>query len=185
MLERVKAIVFFVAVGLVAGIFVYRQATNTGDPGVINIGQKAPDFTVKDESGRHIKLSDFRGKVVFLNLWGTWCDSCVKEMPEIQELYQRFKGRPFEMLEVSVDNDWPEIHQFYKEHNFALPTYLDPGHQVANLYKVAKFPETFLIDGNGNVVKHTWFEHWADPRVVAKVETLVKQLEPKQQDASD
>ena len=175
--ERLKAIVFFVVVGFVAGFFVYRQATHQGDPSVINIGQKAPEFSIKDESGRLVKLSDFRGKVVFLNFWGTWCPSCVDEMPEIQKLYQQFKGRKFEMLEVSIDNDWPEIHQFYKEHNLNLPTYLDPGHQIATKYKVYKFPETFLIDGNGNVVRHTWYEHWADPRVVAKVDSLVKQVD--------
>jgi peroxiredoxin len=175
--ERLKAIVFFVVVGFVAGFFVYRQATHQGDPSVINIGQKAPEFSIKDESGKLVKLSDFRGKVVFLNFWGTWCPSCVDEMPEIQKLYQQFKGRKFEMLEVSIDNDWPEIHQFYKEHNLNLPTYLDPGHQIATKYKVYKFPETFLIDGNGNVVRHTWYEHWADPRVVAKVDSLVKQVD--------
>jgi len=183
--ERIKAIIFFLVVGAVAGFFVFKQATNMGDPGVINIGQKAPDFSIKNESGRLVKLSDFRGKVVFLNFWGTWCTTCVEEMPEIQRLHKMFKDRKFEMLEVSIDNDWPEIHQFYTEHNLDLPTYLDPGHQIAGLYKVNKFPETFLIDGNGNVVRHTWFEHWADPRVVAKVDSLVRQLEPaKQQDAT-
>lgn len=188
MRERLKAIIFFVVVGCVAGYFVYRQASHTGDPGVINIGQKAPDFSIKDESGRLVKLSDFRGKVVFVNFWGTWCPSCVDEMPEIQRLYQQFKGRKFEMLEVSIDNDWPEIHQFYKDHHLDLPTYLDPGHQIAGLYKVFKFPETFLIDGNGNVIRHTWYEHWADPRVVAKVDALVKQADAgtvKQADATD
>src|SRR5579862_4411172 len=169
MRERVKAIVFFVVVGLVAGGFVYRQATHTGDPGVINVGQKAPDFSVKDESGHLVKLSDFRGKIVFLNFWGTWCPTCVDEMPDIQKLYQQFQGRPFQILEVSIDNDWPEIHQFYKEHHLDLPTYLDPGHQIAGLYKVYKFPETFLIDENGSVVRHTWYERWADQRVVSKV----------------
>jgi len=184
--ERIKAIVFFVVVGLIAGVFVYRQLQHTGDPSIINLGQKAPEFSIKDESGRLVKLSDFRGKVVFVNFWGTWCPSCVDEMPEIQKLYERFKGRKFEMLEVSIDNDWPEIHQFYKDHNLSLPTYLDPGHQIATLYKVYKFPETFLISGNGNVVSHTWYEHWADPRVVAKVENLINQADAtKQGDATD
>ncbi|HLH29657.1 MAG TPA: redoxin domain-containing protein [Terriglobia bacterium] len=177
MRERLKAIIFFVVVGSVAGIFVYREANHKGDPGVINVGQKAPDFSIKDESGKLVKLSDFRGKVVFLNFWGTWCQPCVEEMPEIQKLYGMFKDRKFQMLEVSIDNDWPDIHKFYGEHQLALPTYLDPGHQVASLYKVYKFPETFLIDGNGNVRRHTWFEHWSDSRVVTRVDALVKEAE--------
>jgi peroxiredoxin len=177
MRERLKAIVFFLIVGVVAGYFVYREATRVGDPGVVNIGQKAPDFSIKDKNGKLVKLSDFKGKVVFLNFWGTWCAPCVAEMPEMETLYQKFKDRKFEMMAVSIDNDWPEINQFYKDHNISLPPYLDPGHQISGLYKVYKWPETFLINGSGNVVLHTWAEHWADPRVMAKVDDLIRQQE--------
>jgi len=84
-------------------------------------------------------------------------------------------------MAVSIDNDWETVNQFYKEHNLTLPTYLDPGHQIANLYKVFKFPETFLIDENGYVVKHTWVENWAAPRAIATIEDLVKKAETKQE----
>jgi peroxiredoxin len=180
MRERIKAIVFFIVVGSVAGFFVYREVTRVGEPGVINVGQKAPDFAVKDQQGRVVKLSDFRGKVVFLNLWGTWCPPCVAEMPEMEILYQKFKDRKFEMMAISIDNDWPEVNQFFKDKNLTMPAYLDPGHQVANLYKVFKYPETFLIDGNGYVARHTWTERWADPRVMAKVEALINQADMDQ-----
>ena len=62
MRERVKAILFFVVVSSVAGYFVYREVTRVGEPGIINIGQQAPDFSIKDQSGKKIKLSDYRGK---------------------------------------------------------------------------------------------------------------------------
>ena len=181
MLERMKAVIFFVVVGSVAGYFVYKEATRVGEPGVINIGQQAPDFSIKDRDGRLLKLSDYRGKVVFLNIWGTWCQPCVQEMPEMETLYQAFKDRKFQMMAISIDNDWDEIGEFYKEHHLTLPAFLDPGHQIANLYKVYKYPETFLIDANGNVVKHTWQEHWAAPRAMGIVENLVRQAETKQQ----
>jgi peroxiredoxin len=173
MRERLKAILFFIAVGSLAGFFVYREVTRVGEPGIINIGQQAPDFSIKDQSGRVVKLSDFRGKVVFLNIWGTWCEPCLKEMPEMETLYQTFKDRKFQMMAISIDNDWKEVNEFYKEKNLTLPTYLDPGHQIANLYKVYKYPETFLIDANGYVVKHTWQEHWADPRIIANMDALI------------
>jgi peroxiredoxin len=185
MRERVKAIIFFLVVGSVAGYFVFREVTRVGEPGVINIGQQAPDFAIKDQQGRPIKLSDYRGKVVFLNIWGTWCGPCVEEMPEMQTLYQTFKDRKFEMIPISIDNDWEDVNKFYKEHNLTLPAYLDPGHQIASLYKVYKYPETFLIDANGYVVKHTWQEHWANPRVMGTVDNLVRQAEAKQQTSLD
>jgi len=181
MRERVKAIVFFLVVGSLAGYFVYREVTRVGEPGVINVGQQAPDFSIKDQQGHLVKLSDFRGKAVFLNIWGTWCTPCVQEMPEMETLYQAFKDRKFQMLAISIDNDWQEVNEFYKQRNLTLPAYLDPGHQIANLYKVYKYPETFLIDANGYVVKHTWVEHWADPRAMKTVENLIIQAETKQQ----
>jgi peroxiredoxin len=184
MRERVKAIIFFLVVGAVAGYFVYREATRVGDPGVINIGQKAPEFSIKDQAGKVVKLSDYRGKVVFLNFWGTWCQPCVEEMPEMETLYRKLKDRKFQMLAISIDSDIDDVNEFYKQHGLTLPTLLDPGHQVSSLYKVYKFPETFLIDANGYVVKHTWQEHWADPRIVAIVENLVRQAEGAQEAAA-
>jgi peroxiredoxin len=181
MRERIKAIVFFIAVGSLAGYFVYKEASRDGAPGKINVGQLAPDFSIKDKSGRLVKLSELRGKVVFLNLWGTWCTPCIEEMPTMETLYQKYKDRKFEMMAVTVDNDWDVVTRFYKEYNLTLPAFLDPGRQVAELFKVYKYPETFLIDANGYVARHTWVEDWASPRNMAIVEDLVRKAENPQQ----
>jgi len=174
------SIIFFLIVGSIAGYFVYKEATRAGSPGVVNIGQQAPDFSIKDQSGHEIKLSDYRGKLVFLNFWATWCAPCIEEMPAMETLNQTFKDRKFQMLAISVDNDWKLVNGFYKDYNLTLPAFLDPGHQVANQYKVYKFPETFLIDGNGYVIKHTWVERWADPRVMSNIDSLIRQQEARQ-----
>src|SRR5256714_12359312 len=100
MRDRIKGIVFFLVVGFLAGYFVYSEVTRVGEPGIINIGQQAPDFSIKDQTGKLVKLSDYRGKVVFLNLWGTWCEPCIKEMPAMEILYQAFKDRKFQMLAI-------------------------------------------------------------------------------------
>jgi peroxiredoxin len=73
------------------------------------------------------------------------------------------------------------VTQFYKEYNLTLPSFLDPGRQVAELFKVYKYPETFLIDANGYVARHTWVEDWASPRNMAIVEDLVRKAENPQQ----
>ncbi len=178
--ERLKPILFFLLVGSVAGYFVYKEMTRVGKPGVVNVGELAPDFAIKDQGGKEIKLSDYRGKVVFLNFWATWCGPCVEEMPEMEIMHKTFQPpRKFQMLAISVDNDWKEVNEFYKEHNLTLPSFLDPGRQVAGLYKVFKYPETFIIDPNGYVVKHTWQEHWADRRLMNYVDSLIREEEAR------
>src|SRR5207237_4252384 len=102
MSERLRAIVFFLFVGSIAGYFVYKEATRVGTPGIVNIGQMAPDFTIKDQNGHTVKLSDYRGKVVFLNFWATWCVPCVEEAPEMEKLNNTLKDRKFQMLTVAV-----------------------------------------------------------------------------------
>jgi peroxiredoxin len=174
---RIKPILFFMIVGSIAGFLVYREVTRVGTPGIINIGQQAPDFSIKDENGHEVKLSDYRGKLVFLNFWATWCGPCVDEMPEMETLNKTMKDRNFQMLPVSIDIEWSTVKQFYQEHNLTIPSFLDPGQQVARgLYKTTGWPETFLIDANGSVLKHVVGPaHWADPRVMANIMSMLPQ----------
>jgi peroxiredoxin len=97
----------------------------------------------------------------------------------MERLNNTYKDRKFQMLAISVDNNWEQVHSFYKDYNLTLPAFLDPGHQVSNLYKVFQYPETFLIDGNGYVVKHTWAERWDDPRMMSYVESLIRKEEAR------
>jgi peroxiredoxin len=171
---RVKPLLFFAFVASAAAFFIFRY----GNPGIVSIGEAAPDVVLKDESGATVKLSDYKGKVVFLNFWATWCLPCVKEMPEMQAMNIAFKDRKFQMLAVSVDLNWEKVNSFYKQYGLDLPTYLDPGHQVSNTFKVYKFPETFIIDSNGYVVKHRiGEERWASPQSMAYVDSLIRQAE--------
>ncbi len=176
---RLKPILFFLIVGSIAGYFVYHEVTRVGKPGIVNIGQQAPDFTIKDENGHEVKLSDYRGKLVFLNFWATWCVPCVDEMPEMETMNRVFKDRKFQMMAVSIDIQWDTVKKFYQEHHLSIPAYLDPGQHVArDLYKATGWPETFLIDANGFVLKHVVGPaHWADPRVITEVQAMIPQEE--------
>src|SRR3954471_1342552 len=98
---RLKPIIFFLIVGCVATYLVIHQ-TQQGGGTVIRVGQMAPDFVIKDPSGKEVKLSDYRGKIVFLNFWASWCEPCKAEMPDLDSMNASFKSRKFQMLAVST-----------------------------------------------------------------------------------
>lgn len=153
--ERVKTLLFFVAVGGVATFFVYKQVTKTGDPGVVSVGQPAPEFVLKDDHGGTIKLSDYRGKLVFLHFWASWCPPCIREAQDLETLANTMRGEPFQMVAVSIDIDADDVRKFDKRNNVTLPALLDPGQQIARgMYKITGPPETFLISPRGIVLKH-------------------------------
>lgn len=114
------------------------------------IGNAAPQFTVQD-SDRKVTLSDFRGKVVVLNFWATWCPPCVEEMPSLIQMQQRMKNRGVVVLAVSVDADQSSYRKFLKDNSVNLLTVRDADQKSNDLYGTFKFPETYIIDRNGIV----------------------------------
>lgn len=136
------------------------------------IGSTAPDFTVQD-ADRAVKLSDFRGQVVVLNFWATWCPPCVEEMPSLVEMQRRMKAKGITVVGVSVDVDQNAYHQFLKDHNVNLLTVRDPGQKSNNLYGTFKFPETYIIDRNG-VMRRKFIGavDWTEPEITDFLEKL-------------
>jgi cytochrome c biogenesis protein CcmG/thiol:disulfide interchange protein DsbE len=112
------------------------------------IGSNAPDFTIQDSQST-ITLRQFRGQIVVLNFWATWCPPCVEEMPSLVEMQRRMKSKGVTVLAVSVDVDENAYKQFLKDHRVDLLTVRDPGQKSSNLYGTFKFPETYIIDRNG------------------------------------
>ena len=112
------------------------------------IGSNAPDFTVQDAQNK-VTLSQFRGQVVVLNFWATWCPPCVEELPSLVEMQRRTKAKGVTVLAVSVDVDENAYKQFVKDHNVNLLTVRDPDQRSSGLYGTFKFPETYIIDRNG------------------------------------
>jgi cytochrome c biogenesis protein CcmG/thiol:disulfide interchange protein DsbE len=113
-----------------------------------NIGTTAPGFTVQD-SDRKISLDEFRGKVVVLNFWATWCPPCIEEMPSLVQMQQKMKSKGVEVLAISVDADQGAYQDFLKQHNVTLLTVRDADQKSNNLYGTFKFPETYIIDRQG------------------------------------
>lgn len=131
------------------------------------IGSPAPDFTVQD-SDRTLTLSQYRGQVVVLNFWATWCPPCVEEMPSLVEMQRRMKAKGIAVVAVSVDVDEKAYHQFLKDHNVNLITVRDPSQKKANMYGTFRFPETYVIDRKGAMRrKFIGAIDWTSPDILA------------------
>ena len=136
----------------------------------------APDFTLPGLDGKMISLADYRGKVVFLNIWATWCPPCVKEMPSMEKLYQELKGESFEILAVSVDESGVKaVLPFMKKHTLSFPTLLDTKGDIKNLYQTTGVPESFIIDKEGIIVeKIIGPRDWASPDAIRSIRHLIQ-----------
>lgn len=146
-------------------------------------GFPAPDFTLPDLEGRLHSLSSLRGSVVFLNLWATWCPPCRTEMPSMEELHRRLKDKGLVVLAVSEDTDVAAVAAFARELGLSFPVLLDPDGRLPPRYGITGYPETFIIDREGNVLKHhVGPADWASPESLRYFTALLEQ--PAQQAAS-
>ena len=158
--KRVNRFVLFVAV---VGLFLLIGCNSSHPP---RIGNAAPDFTLTD-SQRTVALSQFRGKPVVLNFWATWCPPCVEEMPSLVEL-QKQLGDKVTVLAVSEDADDGAYKQFVRDHNVDLLTVRDIHQNTNEVYGTFKFPETYIIDRDGKIVrKFIGATDWTSPDLVA------------------
>jgi len=129
------------------------------------IGETAPDFTITD-SQRTITLSQLRGKPVILNFWATWCPPCVQEMPSLVELQKKL-GDKVTVLAVSEDADDNAFKQFIRDHNIDLLAVRDPRQTTNERYGTFKFPETYVIDKDGKIVrKFIGATDWTSPELL-------------------
>lgn len=129
------------------------------------IGSNAPAFTVQD-SDRTVALNQYRGQVVVLNFWATWCPPCVEEMPSLVEMQRRMKAKGVTVVAVSIDVDENAYRQFLRQHGVNLLTVRDPGQKVPTLYGTTGWPETFIIDRNG-VMRRKFVGpvDWTEPEI--------------------
>ncbi len=117
----------------------------------LTVGKVAPDFELPDLNDGSVRLSDFRGKVVFLNFWATWCQPCREEMPSMEILYENFKQDGLVILAVSIDRvtTKKDIPPFVKSMNLTFPILVDSWGQTDKRYKLMGVPETYIIDQQG------------------------------------
>lgn len=139
-------------------------------------GFMAPAFTVRNLDGNLETLADYRGQIVILNLWATWCGPCRIEMPGFEKLYRRFRSGGLTILGVSLDkgND-KAVEDFVREYNLSFPVFLDDKGEVERLYKTFTIPTTYVIDRSGRVVfKVDGAKNWQSEETFRSVEFLLK-----------
>jgi thiol-disulfide isomerase/thioredoxin len=113
------------------------------------------DFELQDLSGTTRRLSDFKGKVVFLNFWATWCGPCRFEMPSMEKLYQRFKVKGLEIVAVNLQEDRNSVQRFVDEYDLSFPVLLDTTGRIGATYGARSIPTTYIVDREGFVLAGT------------------------------
>lgn len=136
----------------------------------------APDITVSSLNGEKLKLSELKGKVVLLNFWATWCPPCREEIPSMMKLNAAMTGKKYQMVAVSLDEGGKAaIEDFFRTSGYLLPTYTDPDGKAAAAYGVTGFPESFVIDKNGIIVKKIIGPlDWSAPETITFLNDLMK-----------
>ena len=138
-----------------------------------NIQGKAPNFTLKSNTGKNIKLSELRGQVVLLNFWASWCGPCCQEMPLLEKLQQRYSALGFTVLGVNVEEDSSKAKSLLKDIPVSFPILFDTQNTVSEQYKVSAMPSTVMIDRNGNM---RYLHKGYKPGDEAQYKKWVKQL---------
>ena len=144
---------------------------------LVKVGEKAPDFTFETAPGKTQKLSDLKGKVVWINFFATWCGPCRKELPHLQsEVYDKYKdNNNFVLLILGREHKWDEVNKFKTEQGFTMPFYPDPERTVFSLYANQNIPRNFIIDKEGKVAYSSiGFEPKGFEKIKAKADDLLK-----------
>ena len=158
-------------------------------PAIVNSTELEPyskdnlNFSLADLKGKTHTLPDYRGKVVLVNFWASWCTPCVMEMPELTQLKQHMDSLPFarqsfEILAVNVGERENRVKHFAKRTNFNLPVLLDISSKAFNEWNIEIMPSSFLIDANGFVrYRVLGNPGWDNEQTLSLIEQLIKETE--------
>lgn len=144
---------------------------------LVKEGDTAPDFSITMEDGSTKKLSDLKGKVVWINFFANWCPPCRKELPHLEkEVYQKLKeNKNFEVLVIGREHDWATVNKFKADNNYTLPFYPDAERDIFSKYAKQNIPRNFIIDKDGKIaVASIGFKEDEFNKIIEKVHKLLK-----------
>ncbi len=141
---------------------------------VPKLGELAPAFTLHKDDGKPLNLADYRGKIVVLNFWATWCPPCIDEMPSLNNFAERYAGKGVEVVGVSVDEDPDAYKSFLAKNKISFLTLRNPSRTVSESYGTYKLPESFIISRDGHLMqKVIGAANWTDPKMISYIDGLV------------
>ena len=160
-----------VLLGFVA-LFVIFFSRPHGRPPAL--GELAPNFTLAKDNGQAVNLTDFKGKIVVLNFWATWCEPCVEEVPSLNHLADRYAGKGVVVLGVSVDEDPDAYRSFLVKHQISFLTLRNPSRTISEQYGTFKLPESYIIGRDGRLLqKVIGGTDWTDQQMLSYFDGLV------------
>ena len=136
----------------------------------------APDFTLKSETGKNLKLSELRGKVIMINFWASWCGPCRQEMPVLDQLYKHYRPLDFTVLGVNVEQNPDDAKSLLKDVSVSFPILFDKENKVSKLYNIKGMPSTVLVDRDGNVrYVHIGYQSGTEQEYQQQIRTLIRE----------
>ena len=158
-------------VGLIAGLFAMTSLASSGIE-----GQPAPDFALRSSLGENLRLSEYRGDVVMINFWATWCGPCRQEMPLLDELYTRYQRVGFNLLGVNIDDDSSRALAMANELGVSFPVLFDADKDVSRLYAVEAMPVTVLVDREGTIrYVHNGYKPGYEEKYLDQIRALLRE----------
>ncbi|MBX5444813.1 TlpA disulfide reductase family protein [Sphaerobacter sp.] len=151
-LSTVPLLSLAVVVLLITGFLVYTFGFAGNSNGVVETGKKAPNFELPGLNGETIRLSDYRGQVVLVNFWATWCKPCQVEMPEFQAIYEKYRNDGFTILGVNQAEPPELVRPYVEKGGYSWTFALDEKGKISERYGVYGIPQSYLIDRDGKVV---------------------------------
>jgi thiol-disulfide isomerase/thioredoxin len=135
----------------------------------------APDFTLSTTDGQQVSLQQYRGKVVFLNFWATWCIPCREEMPALERLYQTYQAEDLAILSIDLKESADQVKVFFQKHSLSFPALLDQDGSVFRDYLVAGMPTTYLIGRDGTLLaRGVGGRDWTRAEALQLIQELIK-----------
>jgi len=152
-------------------IFISAQQVNASE-----VGELAPDFTLKATSGENLKLTEQRGKIVLLNFWASWCGPCRQEMPILENLYTKFKDLGVTVWGVNVEQENQAGRDFLNGLSLSFPILFDASNQISADFDVAAMPTTAIIDRNG-VIRYVFqgYKKGYEKKYAKAIKSLIRE----------
>jgi peroxiredoxin len=136
----------------------------------------APPFTLASRGGRDVSLAQYRGQVVMINFWASWCGPCRQEMPLLEGIYKKYRGAGFTMLGVNVEPDSKAADEWLKQTPVSFPILYDRDSKVSKLYDVAGMPSTVIIDRSGKLrMLHRGYKPGDENEYLDSIRALIRE----------